>query len=41
MPDQTFFVQLKAKMDKYARLCYKISKRLPRDELYGIISQLR
>lgn len=41
MANQEFFVNLKKKMDSYARLVYKISRELPKDELYGIISQLR
>jgi four helix bundle protein len=41
MSDQTFFNELKKKMDQYVRLAYKISKELPKDELYGVVSQLR
>ena len=28
-------------MDAYVRLSYKVSRELPKDELYGIVSQLR
>ncbi len=41
MGDQKFFTDLKKKMDLYVRIVYKISKELPKEELYGIISQLR
>lgn len=41
MGDQKFFIDLKKKMDPYVRIVYKISKELPKEELYGIISQLR
>lgn len=40
MPDD-FHQQLKKKMDKYTHLIYKISKKFPREELYGVTSQLR
>ena len=36
-----FSEQLKAKMDEYAHLVYKITKSFPREEIYGVISQLR
>lgn len=41
MDSKNFFSDLKKKMDAFVRLAYKISKELPKDELYGIISQLR
>lgn len=28
-------------MDEYIQFIYKISKKFPQDELYGVISQLR
>ena len=37
----TFHEQLKIKMDEYAHLVYKMTKTFPREELYGVISQLR
>ena len=33
--------KLKAKMKKFAHLVYKISKRFPKDEMYGMTSQVR
>lgn len=36
-----FSEQLKNKMDEYAHLVYKITKNFPKEELYGITSQLR
>lgn len=36
-----FHEELKSKMDEYAHLVYKVTKSFPREELYGIISQLR
>ncbi|MDD4902634.1 MAG: four helix bundle protein [Patescibacteria group bacterium] len=32
---------LKNKMDEYARGVYRVSKNFPRDEIYGLTSQLR
>lgn len=32
---------LKIKMDNYAHLIYKATKNLPREEVYGLTSQLR
>ena len=40
--DQTnYFDQIKTKMDAYAHLVYKQAKTVPKEELYGITSQLR
>lgn len=36
-----FHEELKSKMDEYAHLVYRITKNFPKNELYGIISQLR
>lgn len=36
-----FHDELKFKMDEYVHLVYKLTKKFPKDELYGIISQLR
>lgn len=41
MEEDNFFEQLKKKMDEYVHLVYKITKDFPREELYGVISQLR
>lgn len=41
MSENTFPKQLKAKMDTYAHLVYKITRSFPKEELYGITSQLR
>lgn len=37
----SFPEQLKVKMDEYAHLVYKITKNFPKEEMYGITSQLR
>lgn len=37
----TFHEQLKAKIDKYVHRIYQATRRFPKEELYGIISQLR
>ena len=39
--DNSFSEELKAKMDEYVHLVYKITKNFPKEELYGVISQLR
>lgn len=36
-----FHDELKSKMDEYAHLVYKVTKQFPKDELYGVTSQLR
>ena len=33
--------QLKIKMDKYAHLVYKLSRDFPKEERYGVTSQIR
>lgn len=33
--------QLKIKMDEYVHLIYKLSRNFPKEELYGVTSQLR
>lgn len=38
---RTFHEELKVKMDEYAHLVYQLTKRFPKEELYGITSQLR
>ena len=39
--ENNFTEQLKKKMDDYAHLVYKITKNFPKEELYGITSQIR
>jgi len=39
--EQQFHDNLKIKMDKLVHLIYKITKNFPKDEMYGVISQLR
>ena len=36
-----FSEQLKIKMDKYVHLVYKLSRDFPKEELYGVVSQIR
>jgi len=36
-----FQEKLKVKMDKYVHLIYKLTKIFPREELYGVTSQVR
>ncbi|MFA4890110.1 MAG: four helix bundle protein [Candidatus Paceibacterota bacterium] len=38
---ETFHQQLKNKIDKYVHLVYRLTKKFPRDEIYGSVSQLR
>ncbi|MDX9783065.1 MAG: four helix bundle protein [Parcubacteria group bacterium] len=39
--NRNFHSKLKSKMDKYAFNVYKNTKKFPKDELFGIVSQLR
>ena len=39
--ENEFSRELKKKMDEYAHLVYKITKKFPKNELYGTVSQLR
>jgi len=39
MPE--FQNKLKKKMDEFVHLVYKLTKKFPKDELYGVISRLR
>ncbi len=41
MKENNFFEQLKKKMDQYVHLVYGITKNFPKEELYGVTSQLR
>lgn len=36
-----FHDELKIKMDKYVHLIYKFTKNFPRNEIYGVTSQIR
>lgn len=36
-----FHDELKAKMDEFVHLVYRLTKNFPREEMYGVISQLR
>lgn len=40
MPE-TFHEKLRRSLDEYAHEVYRVSKKFPRDEMYGITSQLR
>lgn len=37
----SFYDDLKIKMHQYVKDIYKVSKNFPKEELYGIVSQLR
>jgi four helix bundle protein len=37
----SYYDDLKLKMHKYVKLVYKVTRNFPREELYGITSQLR
>ena len=39
--ENRFHDKLKIKMDEFAHFVYKITKKFPKDELYGMTSQLR
>jgi four helix bundle protein len=41
MEEQKYFDKLKNKMDNYVHLVYRITKNFPREEIYGVTSQLR
>jgi len=41
MKCETFHNQLKGKMDEYVHLIYQITRNFPKEELYGVTSQLR
>ena len=36
-----FQENLKQKMDQYVHFIYRITKNFPKDELYGVVSQIR
>ncbi len=39
--EKTFHGKLQDKMDAFVQLVYKISRNFPKEELYGLTSQLR
>ena len=39
--EQKFHDNLKVKMDEFVHFIYKITKNFPKDEFYGVTSQLR
>ena len=41
METNNYLNQLKEKMDTYVHYAYKISKKFPKDEIYGVTSQFR
>jgi len=41
MPEKRFHDELKALMNRFVHQIYKVTKLFPKDELYGVTSQLR
>lgn len=41
MDENSFHGKLKLKMDEFVHYVYLITKEFPKDELYGVISQIR
>lgn len=41
MENLDYFKNLKIKMDKYVHFVYKVSKNFPKEEMYGVTSQIR
>ena len=41
MQTNNFKENLKKKMDEYVHFVYRVTKKFPKDELYGVISQIR
>ena len=38
---ETYYEKLKSKMDDYVHLVYRVTKKFPKEEIYGSTSQLR
>ncbi|HCX27535.1 MAG TPA: four helix bundle protein [Candidatus Portnoybacteria bacterium] len=41
MTEGSFHDKLKIKMDEFVHLVYALTKKFPKDELYGVVSQIR
>ena len=41
MEPETYHQKLKGKMDEYVHFIYKSTRKFPREELYGVTSQIR
>jgi len=41
MKPETYHEKLKRSMDEYAHLVYDITRKFPKEEIYGVTSQLR
>ena len=41
MKTETYHEKLKSKMDEYVHLVYRLTKKFPKEEIYGSTSQLR
>ena len=41
MKPETYHEKLKKKMDQYVHLVYTLTRKFPKDELYGVTSQIR
>ena len=41
MKSETFHEKLKNKMDEYAHFVYRLTRSFPKEEVYGVTSQLR
>jgi len=41
MKRETYHEKLKREMDEYVHLVYALTRKFPKNELYGVISQLR
>ncbi|MEO0076306.1 MAG: four helix bundle protein [candidate division WOR-3 bacterium] len=41
MRSKEFYGKLKEKMDEYVHFIYHLSRKFPKDELYGVTSQIR